>query len=161
MQGLLVEAPASMGEPSSEVFAGGLPLATQGQRFVHLMSDQIIIQICSFVAGLVFGGMYIASNGGTALSPAEATALDLVGFALGLVVVIGYFIGMDALFKRTVGKMITGTRVVMVNGGVPSFGQIIGRSFARIIPFEAFSFLGKIPCGWHDTLSGTRVIKSR
>ena len=155
------EAPASMGVPSSDVLVGGLPLATQGQRFVHLIIDQIIIQICSFVAGLVVGLAFAASNGGAALSPDQATNLELTAFAAGIVVAIGYFIVMEALFQRTIGKMATGTCVVTVNGGVPSFGQIVGRSFARIIPFEAFSFLGKIPCGWHDTLSGTRVIKSR
>ena len=155
------EAPASMDVPSSEVLVGGLPLATQGQRFVNLIIDQIIIQICSFIGGLVLGGVYVASNGGAALSPDQSSTLELLGFAVGIVVVIGYFIVMEALFQRTIGKMATGTRVVTVNGGVPSFGQIVGRSFARLIPFEAFSFLGKIPCGWHDTLSGTRVIKSR
>lgn len=81
----------------------------------------------------------------------------------GLFVFLGYAIVSEALFQRTLGKMITGTCVVRADGTKPTFGQIVGRSFARFIPFEAFSFLGGkgFPVGWHDSLSGTRVITTR
>ncbi|MCA9066572.1 MAG: RDD family protein, partial [Planctomycetaceae bacterium] len=73
-----------------------------------------------------------------------------------------YYVFMEAVFQRSLGKLVTGTMVVAADGSRPSFGKILGRSFARIIPFEAFSFLGsKTPTGWHDTLSGTRVVKTR
>jgi len=29
------------------------------------------------------------------------------------------------------------------------------------LPLEPFSFLGKSPVGWHDSLSRTRVIRTR
>jgi hypothetical protein len=35
----------------------------------------------------------------------------------------------------------------------------LGRSAARSIPFEPFSFLGGQPTGWHDRLSETRVVR--
>jgi uncharacterized RDD family membrane protein YckC len=85
---------------------------------------------------------------------------DVVGFFLGILVAVGYFVLTEALFQRTLAKFITGTRVVTADGTQPSFGQIVGRSFARMIPFEAFSFLGSPnPVGWHDSLSGTRVVE--
>ena len=80
----------------------------------------------------------------------------------GLVVALGYFAFTEALFQRTLAKFLTGTRVVRADGTRPSFAQILGRSFARFIPFEAFSFLfGSHPVGWHDSLSGTRVVLTR
>ncbi len=72
-----------------------------------------------------------------------------------------YYIGLESLFGRTVGKLVTGTIVVNELGSKASFGQIIGRSFARLIPFEAFSFLGSTGRGWHDSLPKTYVIKCR
>lgn len=59
---------------------------------------------------------------------------------------------------KTLGKLVTGTRAVTVNGEKPTLNQIIARSFARIIPFEPFSYLGDQPNGWHDRLSQTIVI---
>jgi hypothetical protein len=47
--------------------------------------------------------------------------------------------------------------VVDEYGEKPSLSQILGRSFARAIPFEVFSCLGER--GWHDTMSNTYLIK--
>jgi uncharacterized RDD family membrane protein YckC len=69
-----------------------------------------------------------------------------------------YYIFFEGLLARTPGKFITGTRVVAVGGGRPTFMQIVGRTFARVVPFEPFSFLGGTPTGWHDRWSGTRVV---
>ena len=101
----------------------------------------------------------VAQNGG-AMTPEQEAMLNLVGFLLGLIVVLGYYVIMEAAFQKTIGKMLTGTHVVTADGNVPSFGQIVGRSFARMIPFEPLSFFGKTHTGWHDRLSGPRVIRN-
>lgn len=105
---------------------------------------------------------YIASTGNVNLAPQDELKLNLIALPFGLLAVVFYYILMEAVFQRTLGKLVTGTIVVTTDGGQPSFGQVVGRSFARLIPFEPFSFLGGNPCkGWHDKLSGTLVIKSR
>ena len=43
-------------------------------------------------------------------------------------------------------------------GGRPSTAQVLGRTLCRIIPFEAFSFLGTPPKGWHDVIPKTMVV---
>ena len=102
----------------------------------------------------------MAANGN--LTKADETNLQILSFVLGLLMALGYFVVMEAMFQRTLGKFLTGTKVVAQDGGRPSFGQILGRSCARFIPFEAFSFLGgKHPVGWHDSLSGTRVVDAK
>ena len=51
--------------------------------------------------------------------------------------------------------------VPTIEGRTPRFPQILGRSLARLIPFEAFSFFGALGVGWHDSFSNTRVIRTR
>ena len=70
-----------------------------------------------------------------------------------------YYIFFEGTWQHTPGKWITGTKVVRKDGRMPTFGQILGRSFSRLVPFEIFSFLvGKNPRGWHDRFSGTVVV---
>lgn len=93
--------------------------------------------------------------------------LPLGSFFYGYKVVFGfnlfftpiYYILAEYLSNgKTLGKIVTGTRTVTLTGDKPTLNQIIGRSFARIIPFEPFSYLGDQPNGWHDRLSETLVI---
>ena len=73
-----------------------------------------------------------------------------------------YYLPLEALTGRTVGKLFTGTYVARNDGGRPTPEQIIGRTAARFIPFEPFSVLfNGESVGWHDTLSKTRVVRVR
>jgi uncharacterized RDD family membrane protein YckC len=135
--------------------------ASRGKRFLNFILDNIVIQVLSSVAGFVVGFAYAASrvaSGGT-ITPDDEAKLQIIGMLVGLAVALFYFIVTEALFQRSLAKFLTGTRVVAADGGRPTFGQIVGRSFARFIPFEAFSYLGgPNPVGWHDSLSKTRVV---
>lgn len=93
--------------------------------------------------------------------------LPLGSFFQGYKVVFGfnlfftpvYYFLAEYLFEgKTLGKLATNTRVVTLNGEKPTVNQLIGRSFARIIPFEPFSYLGDKLNGWHDQMSKTMVI---
>lgn len=148
----------------TELDSQELLIASQGKRFLNLILDSVVTQILSaaagFVVGIIYASMKIAA--GQPLTVADQNSMQLIGGIVGLVVSLGYFVLMEALFRRTFAKFLTGTYVVNAEGQAPSFGQIVGRSFARFIPFEAFSFLGgKNPVGWHDSLSGTRVVTRR
>ncbi|HUG69438.1 MAG TPA: RDD family protein [Pirellulaceae bacterium] len=142
-----------------------LPIASQGKRFLNLILDSIVTQVLSGMAGLALGvviGISRASQGAP-ITPQDETMLQVAGMFVGLGAMIVYFVFTETVFQRSLAKFITGTRVVRVDGGRPSFGQILGRTLARLIPFEAFSFFGGkgYPVGWHDSLSGTRVISTR
>lgn len=63
----------------------------------------------------------------------------------------------EFFFQKTPGKWVTKCRVVNEYGEKPSLGQILGRSYARCIPFEAFSCFSER--GWHDTMSKTYLVK--
>lgn len=85
-------------------------------------------------------------------------------YAIGIGLMLVYYIPLEGMFGVTVGKLITGTRVVDEQGRPPSWGQAIGRTFARLIPFEPFSLLfseDKRIAGWHDRLPKTLVVRTR
>src|SRR5262245_33640262 len=141
-----------------------IKIASQGKRFLNLIVDNIVIQILSTVVGFMFGIVYAVAkvSSGSAIAPHDEQRMQLIGFLLGLIVAVGYFVITESLFQRSLAKFLTGTLVVTADGRRPTLNQIVGRSFARLIPFEAFSFLGgNQPVGWHDSLSGTRVINAK
>ena len=148
---------------SSLLAESSTALASQGKRFLNSILDNIFIQILAGMAGFVFGltyaAMKVASN--SPMTQSDESMLRILGYLIGLFVAISYYVVTEALFQRTIAKFITNTKVVKEDGSCPSFGQILGRSFARLIPFEALSFFnGKNPVGWHDSLSGTRVVRA-
>jgi uncharacterized RDD family membrane protein YckC len=132
--------------------AGGVAVelraASGGARFANFIIDTVVIQVLTFVIAVA------AAVGGVVLDGPITYV-----FTFGAVLI--YYIGFELLGGRTVGKLITGTRVVNEQGGPPRLAQILGRTVARFVPFEPFSFLGDSSGGWHDRWSGTQVIKVR
>jgi uncharacterized RDD family membrane protein YckC len=75
---------------------------------------------------------------------------------LDLAVIFAYFYGLENSVGQTVGKMITKTKVVNLEGGKPTTQQMLVRTFSRIIPLEPVLLIGG---KWlHDSLSQTRVV---
>jgi uncharacterized RDD family membrane protein YckC len=122
-----------------------LNLAGDGRRFLTLLVDYLAIM---FFAGFVFA----LTDGGNPEGPASG----LMYLCMGL-----YYLGFEAACGRTLGKMVTGTRVVTLTGAQPSFWQCLGRTCTRFVPFEPLSFVGSKAIGWHDKWSHTRVIRTR
>ncbi len=59
---------------------------------------------------------------------------------------------------RSIGKLITGTKVVNEDGTDIDAATAFKRGFSRVVPFEIFSALGS-PCyPWHDKWTNTYVI---
>lgn len=72
-----------------------------------------------------------------------------------------YYAFMEYKLGKTVGKFITGTKVLYANGDSINFKNAILRSLSRIVPFEAFSLLGTPPRGWHDYWTDTCVVNEK
>lgn len=69
-----------------------------------------------------------------------------------------YYILMEGLFGQTIGKFITKTKVVDLDGNKISFGRAILRTLCRFIPFEYISGFFSNGIFWHDSLAKTKVI---
>ena len=133
---------------------GQLESAPKWNRFLGYLIDY---SVGIFGSALVFGIVVALLFGEAGIAKLEG----IPDFLFGVVFILLYYIPQEVIFGRTIGKLIMGTRVVNENGLKASFGQIVGRSFCRIIPFEAFSFLGETGRGWHDTIPKTFVVKCR
>lgn len=133
--------------------------ASQNRRFVNWLIDNVAVQVLSSAAGIFIGSM-LAPPDGMRPNPGTAEMAGVLGIFAGLFVFFAYYFVLEVACQKTLGKIVTGTKVVRLDGGRPSLLQCLGRTAARFIPFEPFSFLGsKEPRGWHDRLSGTRVVR--
>jgi uncharacterized RDD family membrane protein YckC len=126
-------------------------LASKGTRFGTLLIDYAGYFVCCFIAG-IFIGLFFGKAGVEALN-------GLTNLVFSTSILLGYYMFFEGIWARTPGKFILGTMVIAEDGSKPGLGRIFKRTACRFIPFEAFSFLGSTPVGWHDRLSGTRVVR--
>ncbi len=134
-------------------------LASQGQRFANYIIDFISQLTLFFLLIIVLQLIYIVLESESSYMFENLNGIQ--EYLIGAVLIIVYYIPFELLSSRTIGKYITRTIVVTENGIKPTSRQLIKRNLCRIIPFDAFSFLGS-PChGWHDSLSDTYVVKKQ
>lgn len=143
-----------------EEFFLNIEQASKSERFVNLFVDMIAIYILWVFVSLFWFLLQDAYSSMVYAPNYESLSIVVAPFALALSVVLGYFIGMESMYGKTIGKMITKTKVVSLDGSKPSFNQIVGRSFARLIPIEPISYL-ILPEGWHGSWSETIVVKEQ
>ncbi|KAF1712957.1 RDD family protein [Pseudoxanthomonas sacheonensis] len=147
--------------PHSPLYGGvsrprlSLDPAGKWRRFFNWLLDSAAYYFLAAAVG--FAAVLIGGD------PAAAW-IESLGFwgeqALGMAIMLAYYIPQEAAFGFTLGKLITGTRVVNENGEKPTFVQAVLRTICRFIPFEAFSVLLTDPArGWHDSLAKTYVVR--
>ena len=137
--------------------------AGRWRRFFNLLIDYACFTLLAMLVLVPYAAWLAVQGGEAALATLEEPNL-LRDYGIGIGAMLLYYVPLEGFFGFTVGKLITGTRVVTENGGKPRWGQIVGRSFARFIPFEALSVLfwnDKERRGWHDSLSKTCVVRKR
>ncbi len=82
----------------------------------------------------------------------------LLQYLISYTIYVAYYAFFETLTKgRTIGKMVTKTRAVRLDGTPINFNDALKRSLVRIIPIEAFSAFGGNP--WHDRWTNTKVIR--
>lgn len=128
--------------------APGYAVATTGQRLANHLIDFIVFLVCICLIAIISTA---------ALNEQARDAVAFFAIYFGFIV---YYLVFESVWQRTPGKWLTGTKVVLTNGERPKFIQILGRTVARYIPFDALSYLAN-PVGWHDSLSGTLVVPTK
>jgi len=127
-----------------------MDLVSSGVRFVNHLIDSIVWAILTFVMIFIIGFFF---------QPTDEVVITLITFTIIFGTFIGYYAIMEIMFQKTVGKYVTKTQVVKMNGEKPNNGDILTRTFCRLIPFDRISFLF-VKNGIHDFLSKTKVIKN-
>jgi len=141
-----------------------LERVSPGMRFANYIIDLIVFYVLYFITFIAIGAIYATSTA----AADERISLDRDSFILSMgfvyLVVFGvfliYYTVMEGATKgRTIGKLVTGSRVVMNDGTPFTWKAAFLRSLCRLIPFEAFSAFGGNP--WHDSITNTAVVKMR
>jgi len=127
--------------------------ASKGQRFGNFFIDRIALRMLSSIFSFSGTSFLFGSD-----SFNNSRIFGFLG-AYFLVNFLYFFLFEFNYEGRTLGKLLTKTRVVNRDGSKPTSETIAIRTICRWVPFEAFSFLGgKRPMGWHDEWSKTIVI---
>lgn len=129
--------------------------ASHGKRF-----GNYIIDILAFYGFMIMAGVFLAL-----VSPQTIDQLDtfsdnsLLDRFISLILYALFIFAQEAIFKgRSIGKFITGTRAVNLDGKRISTETAMLRALSRAVPFCAFSAFGT-PCNpWQDKWTDTMVI---
>lgn len=124
-------------------------------RFLNYIIDFIAICILVII-GIILIGFFFSFI--IDFNEIEESVLNIVSFVLFIFIYLMYFIILESISQKTIGKILTKSKVVNIYGGKPSLNEIILRSFSRLIPADNLSFLIK-NSGFHDKISKTLVVK--
>lgn len=144
-----------------------LPIEAAGRwrRCFNLVIDYVALK-CFWTLVAVLFLIWHASRGDDPGQAATryAHASPWFVYLYALATYVAYYLLMEGLFGFTIGKLVTGTRVVDEQGGRPTWRQVLIRTAMRFVPFEplsAFGEKGSEPRPWHDTVAKTRVVRRR
>lgn len=128
--------------------------APKAQRLVHYIIDgNLAYFICS---SNIFRILAISFSFPPILFNEEYTSMISVVFSF--ISSLLFYTFFESVFGATPAKLLTGTRVIQLNGRKIGFPIALIRTLCRFIPFEPFSYLGKGD-GWHDKWQCTQVVK--
>lgn len=130
-------------------FTVNLEMASHGKRFVNYLIDVIVYYAIIFVVLFIFPSLRYT-----------LLFVSVMGrYAILVGIFLGYYCAMETLTKgKTLGKMVTGTRAVDLEGNPITARAALLRSLCRLVPFEPFSAFGR---PWHDTWTQTMVIDEK
>lgn len=130
--------------------------ATPKLRFVNYIID--LLSFYAIIIALIF--LIALSAYGTRVFHVLENMSDMSDFVLLHVLYGFYMLIIEGIFKgKTLGKLITGTRVVHQRNSSFSWRDALLRGFMRMIPLEYVT--GCVGSPFHDQWTETRVIKER
>jgi len=130
-------------------------IVSSGVRFINFLIDTTVCFIGAFVLGLIPVLIFDVADVGV-----EQGLIPILFNLFLLITYIAYYIIMENKYHKTIGKFVTKTKVVKMNGDAPTKSDITTRTFCRLIPFDRVSFFFT-KNGIHDFLSKTKVVKDK
>ena len=132
--------------------------ATQGTRLANYLIDAVVFYVLIFFFGAFLGILYTIGIKAPLQLISYIEGNRAFNYLFSSILYFIYIFSIEYLTKgRSIGKFITKTRVVSIDGTVPTQKDFLIRSLSRLVPFEAVSFLIGND-GWHDSWSDTRVV---
>lgn len=129
------------------------------QRFLHRIFDlsAVALVVCpsfDYIARFLIKLL----EGSNSTIPLLFQSKNFLYVLIYLFITLYYLIN-EGLFNTSIGKTILGNVITNSTAGKPSFGQRVGRTFLRLVPFEPLSFIFTSR-GWHDGLTSTYLVKA-
>jgi hypothetical protein len=100
-------------------------------RFINFLIDFVVIFV---IYGLII------PNVETLLNLTSQAERGIYRIGTLIIFILTYYIVFEYKYQKTLGKIVTKTKVVNIEGKKPELGDIISRTFCRLIPFDRFSF---------------------
>ena len=133
-------------------------MASKSRRFLNYLIDVVAMYIIIFLLAMLVASLAVVFEWDETLIWMQ-NITPFQNYSIGFCVVLLYYGLPETLSSRTLGKLVTGTKVVMEETGAkPTAEAILKRTLCRFIPFEAISFIGESSRGWHDSISRTVVV---
>jgi uncharacterized RDD family membrane protein YckC len=126
------------------------------KRLVNFLIDSLIIGILSIVVFYILSYVFIKLNLLSSIGEREIISIDIF---LLIIAFMYYFIS-ESMLGRTVGKYITGTKLVNAKGDIPSVLSIFLRTIIRLIPLDSITYLFDSVV-WHDKYSSTYLVSNK
>lgn len=174
--------PGDAGVPPPPRGPGGLggsaAGAEVGTRAGARLIDHIIIGIVNALVVASVVAAIMVSSGDVGVFEANMSGASFISSIIGLVILFGYFVGMEVTTGATLGKRLLNEKVVGPDGGNPDVAQSFKRNawmLVGILP-GFWGFLLQLAAagyilytisnsptntGWHDEFSGTRVMSTK
>lgn len=130
--------------------------ASTGQRLANYIIDLIFFYILMFALGIILA---LVSPTAAELFTDDSPGFGLIDRIVSLILYALYMSAVESIFKgKSLGKLITKTRAVNLDGSRISTTTAFTRGFSRAVPFCVFSALGT-PCDpWQDRWTNTMVM---
>ena len=128
--------------------------ATTGQRFANYFIDAIVfyVLIAIIIVPVVMKMNVDDLDGGSFLGIYYLTVFGII---------FAYYTLLEGSKGKTVGKMITKTKVISEDGSPISYGKAFTRTLCRLVPFEFISAFIDGGRMWHDKWTDTRLVKDK
>ncbi len=138
-------------------------MATHGQRFVNWLIDNILMRVViTLLTGEIFVRLMlnVAPEYTIRVFTEDSFETYFISYLIAVFHYLFYYTICEKAFKGyTLGKLLSGTRAVRMDGQELNLKDAFLRSLSRMVPFEVFSGFSEQP--WHDTWTKTAVIKAR
>jgi len=133
--------------------------ASAGKRFLNYFIDILVFYALFFAIGIVIALLFPASLDSLGDNDPGFGLIDRI---ITLVIYAVYMGLVEAIFKgKSIGKLITQTRALNLDGTRISVKTAFARGFSRAVPFCVFSAFGT-PCDpWQDRWTNTMVVDEK
>ncbi len=137
-----------------------VPTVTGWARFGHYLLDLVFYYIFAMIVAIPIVLLMLALGMSIDELEQDGTVTSLIDRLISwLIIYPGYYLLFESTIQSTPAKIILGRIVVDEYGEKPSIITILKRSYARVVPFEAFSCFNDR--GWHDNWSDTYVLRKK